>query len=242
VRKARWDVLVPITPCRILDTRTGAAEGPRHTPLGSGETYDVTGRGASTGCPIPTTASGVALNVTAIDATSPTYLTIWATGAARPNASHLNPSPGQPPTPNAVTTDLSAGGQFSVYNAIGTVNVLVDVIGYYEDHNHDDRYYTRAQVDSRTPVAAGTISAAGTVLNGTGITSVTWNAAISRYEITLTGQSYNLSSYATVVTPVCSNFPLAEANSVSGNLLVTFRNTGGTAGQCLFHFVSFKLT
>ena len=26
--------------------------------------------------------------------------------------------------------------------------MLADVVGYYEDHNHDDRYYTKAQADT----------------------------------------------------------------------------------------------
>ena len=27
-----------------------------------------------------------------------------------------------------------------MFNERGTVNVIVDIVGYYEDHNHDDRY------------------------------------------------------------------------------------------------------
>ena len=53
--------------------------------------------------------------------------------------------PGQPPAPNAVTTGLDPAGMFTMYNAFGTVDVIVDVNGYYEDHNHDDRY---VQLDS----------------------------------------------------------------------------------------------
>ena len=37
-------------------------------------------------------------------------------------------------------SDLSATGFVSVYNANGSVDVLADVVGYYVDHNHDDRY------------------------------------------------------------------------------------------------------
>ena len=90
------------------------------------------------------------MNVTAINATvAGTYLTFWPTGASLPDASSLNPAPGQPPTPNAVVTDISTGGQFNIFNFSGTVNLLVDINGYFVDHNHDDRYYTRAQIDVR---------------------------------------------------------------------------------------------
>jgi hypothetical protein len=43
----------------------------------------------------------------------------------------LNPAPGEPPTPNAVMTPLSASGSFKVYNKQGTVHVLVDVNGFH---------------------------------------------------------------------------------------------------------------
>jgi hypothetical protein len=141
-------VFVPITPCRILDTRASSQVGPRNTPLGAAETYTVAGRGTSGQCTIPDNAAGLALNVTAVGASLPTFLTVWGDGA-RPDASSLNPGPGQPPTPNAVTTDLTdAGGQFNVFNLQGNVDVLADVVGYYADHDHDDRYYTEAETDA----------------------------------------------------------------------------------------------
>ena len=55
-------------------------------------------------------------------------------GTDRPSASSLNPSPGQPPTPNAVNTQLSSGGEFSIFNRAGSVDVIVDINGYYTDH------------------------------------------------------------------------------------------------------------
>ena len=61
-------------------------------------------------------------------------------GQTKPVTSSLNPAPGQTPTPNAVTTPISPTGQFNVFNSAGTVGLLIDVVGYYVDHNHDDRY------------------------------------------------------------------------------------------------------
>lgn len=141
-------VFVPITPCRVFDTRPAFQVGPRSSPLGPSDTYTVAGTGATGSCTIPVDAVGLALNVTAVDASLPTYLTIWAADVAQPTASSLNPSPGEPPTPNAVTTDLSAAGQFNVYNLQGSVHVLADAVGYYVDHDHDDRYYTEAEIDA----------------------------------------------------------------------------------------------
>ena len=141
-------VFVPITPCRIMDTRPAFAVGPKTSPLGPEEVYTVDARGTRGRCTLPNDASGLVLNVTATDATMVTFLAIWGDGA-RPNSSALNPSPGQPPTPNAVTSDLTNTGQFKIFNKQGNVNVFVDVVGYYADHNHDDRYYTKAQTNTQ---------------------------------------------------------------------------------------------
>ena len=48
-----------------------------------------------------------------------------------------------------MTTRLSPTGQFNIYNLAGSVNVFVDINGYYVDHNHDDRYDTTAEVDAK---------------------------------------------------------------------------------------------
>lgn len=146
-------VFVPITPCRIMDTRNygGFNVGSRSTPIGVDESYSVHAAGGVNGqCDaIPASAVGLVMNVTITDVTHNTFVTIWPTDQAMPNASNLNALAGKiEPTPNLVTTDLSATGSFSVYNLDGTVNVIADVAGYYEDHNHDDRYYTEAESDA----------------------------------------------------------------------------------------------
>ena len=148
--------LVPITPCRVIDTRPEFNVGPKASPLGPGETHTVAAHGDNGDCTgIPSDAVGLSMNVTAVDATAPTFLTIWATGETQPTASSLNPTPGQPPAPNAVTTELSPGGEFDIFNLAGNVHVLADINGYYVDHHHDDRYYTEDEIDAVLPFAVG---------------------------------------------------------------------------------------
>ncbi len=155
---------VPIDPCRVADTRSApeANTGPRATPISQDETHAIAAHGSNGDCTgIPTTATAVQLNVTALGATSTTFLTFWGSGS-RPNVSSLNPVPGQPPTPNAVTAPLSTTGVFNVYNAFGSVDIVVDIVGYYTDHQHDERYYTKAEVDAalvRNPVSVETSTA-----------------------------------------------------------------------------------
>ncbi len=144
---------VPTEPCRLIDTRPEPEfnTGPRNTPLGPADTFTVTARGAQGQCSasqLPADAAALALNITAVAPTQISFLTVWATGT-RPDASSLNPTVGQPPAPNAVTTELSPTGTFNLYNNAGDVHVIVDVVGNFVDHNHDDRYYTKAELDAR---------------------------------------------------------------------------------------------
>ncbi len=142
-------VYVPITPCRLVDTRPGPSNvGTRATPIGAGQTHTVTVRGASGRCNIPAGASAVVANVTAVSPTAQSHLTIWPADKPRPVASSLNYSAGQAPVPNAVTVALSNDGRISLQNLAGSVDLVIDLAGYYEDHTHDDRYYTRGEIDA----------------------------------------------------------------------------------------------
>jgi hypothetical protein len=96
--------------------------------------------GANGNCTIPVGATSIAANVTITEPTSDGFLSVFPADAPLPNASNLNWSAGQAPTPNAVTVDLSTDGRVKVFNERGTVNVIIDIVGYYEDHDHDDRY------------------------------------------------------------------------------------------------------
>jgi hypothetical protein len=127
-------VFVPITPCRLSDVRPAPfTVGPRTSPLGPGEVYALSGRGAVGNCALPDSASALSLNVTALNATTLTFLTFWPANQVQPVAASLNPAPGEPPTPNAVTVDLDSTGMFAVFNKAGAVNLVIDVVGYYDN-------------------------------------------------------------------------------------------------------------
>lgn len=126
---------VSITPCRLMDTRPAPDNiGSRSTPLAANNTYAAEVRGDNGNCAgIPTDATAVTMNVAIIEPTAASYLTVFPSDAnPRPLAASLNWVAGQAPTPNAVTSALSADGKISFYNLAGTVNLAVDVVGYYE--------------------------------------------------------------------------------------------------------------
>lgn len=121
---------VPISPCRLADTRPAPNRVGDQGAFGTDDTKTFDAHGTNGDCTIPADAVGLSLNVTALRATLPTFLTIWPDGS-RPTASSLNPSPGQARVPNAVTTTLASDGRFRVFNRQGSVEVIIDVNGYY---------------------------------------------------------------------------------------------------------------
>ncbi len=80
------------------------------------------------GAPTPPTA--VVLNVTVATSTAGSNLTVWPSGASKPLASDLNYVAGQT-VPNLVVVQLGADGTISLYNAFGTTDVVIDVVGLY---------------------------------------------------------------------------------------------------------------
>jgi hypothetical protein len=115
-----------LDPARILDTRSG--NGAPVAKLGTDATLalQVTGRGG-----VPASGvSAVALNVTVTNPTAASYLTAWPAGKTRPLASNLNYLPAQT-VPNLVVVKVGDGGKIDLYNQFGTVDVVVDVAGWY---------------------------------------------------------------------------------------------------------------
>ncbi len=120
----------PVSPTRICDTRAvGAAvaanqcnEGGAGT-LADGDTLTITVPG------LPAGATSAVLNVTVVDTTGSSFLTVWPAGVPQPTASNLNWVPGQT-VPNLVEVALGAGNQVSLFNQSGSADVIVDLEGY----------------------------------------------------------------------------------------------------------------
>src|SRR5215472_7614203 len=118
-RQAGGSRLVATVPGRFFDTR--GTIGP--LPGGSILVLQV-----NPSDPRPMTS--LVLNVTATDATAPSFLTVWPDGAPQPLASDLNFEAGQT-VPNLTVAKLSSTRAFDVFNLQGAVDVVVDVFGFY---------------------------------------------------------------------------------------------------------------
>ena len=126
------------TPVRICDTRAaggGVAPNPCNTrgasPIGGNQTFTFAVTG--TGSPVPPTATAVVFNLTAIAPTVPTVLTAFAGNGSKPNASNLNVA-AHVNLPNRVIVPVTCVGvtcTVSIWNSVGSVNIAVDVDGWY---------------------------------------------------------------------------------------------------------------
>lgn len=124
-------VLTPLAvPQRVLDTRgAGVTTDGGHQAVGvipAGGTYQlpIAGRVG-----VPESAMSVVLNVTALLPNAAGFLTVFACGQDRPNASNLNYKAGEV-IPNAVIASVGTSGKVCFYSSAQT-HLLVDVSGYF---------------------------------------------------------------------------------------------------------------
>jgi hypothetical protein len=104
--------------------------------LGPAEVATLAVTGTHGNCTIPAEANGIAANVTIVNPTAASFLTVFPADAARPQASNLNYVAKQNATPNQVTVGLSSTGSptgaVKVYNDKGMVDVIIDIVGFYQ--------------------------------------------------------------------------------------------------------------
>ena len=257
---------VPITPTRIVDSRTGvgvsgafSANVPR--------TFQV--RGVS---PIPAGAIAVTGNVTVVGQTSAGYVSLTPTATPNPKSSTINFPLGDTRA-NNFTLPLDATGKLAAVFKAGagkTAQVLVDITGYFVAGDTHGTYATVPPVrvlDSRTGLGlSGPFAAnASKTLSIAGAHGIPADAVAITANLTVVGQTR--AGYLSVTpnpttNPTTStlNFPVGDtrANGLtaqlngSGDLSIVYKAATGTAhvlldvtgyyrnapGGLLFHAVS----
>ncbi|MFI9641177.1 hypothetical protein ACIG87_14125 [Micromonospora sp. NPDC051925] len=115
----------PTSPTRIVDSRIGQG-----LPKALGP--NVTGKVTAPPVLLTEATQVLAMNVTAVAPTANTVITVWPadTGMSKPNASNLNPAPGQVVS-NGVLGVLGPQDAFYVSNLSGTTNLVADVVGTF---------------------------------------------------------------------------------------------------------------
>jgi hypothetical protein len=210
----------PVTPARVLDTRSGvgAVAGRVGALDGSGTalTLQVTGRGG-----VPATGvAAVALNVTVVDGVANDfggYVTVYPCDVGRPDASNLNFVSGQT-VPNSVIAPVSAAGTVCLY-VYGTAHLLVDVSGYFASGFSP---LTPARVVDTRPggVRVGELDGSGVALEvqvtGAGGVPASGVSAVALNVTVVDGQANDFGGYVTVYPCDVAKPDASNLNFVSG--------------------------
>jgi hypothetical protein len=219
------------SPTRILDTRGGSGVAAR--PLGAAQVrlVEVAGLGG-----VPTGATSVVMNVTAVLPTTGGYLTVYPAGVARPTASNLNFAPKET-VPNLVSVRLGTGGDVNVFNSTGQTNVLFDVVGWYVagDPGAGARFNSLnlgMVLDTRLAGSGGKLAAStprGVQIRG--VQGVPNSSNVIAVVLTVTVVQPDGSGYATIYPsllprPLASNLNYLKAKTIS-NLVVVKVGTDG---------------
>jgi len=123
---------VPLTPCRIADTRpwngTGPFAGPSIAAQGS-RSFPL----PQSTCHVPSTARAYSLNITVVPMTNFLgFITVWPSDQPRPWVSMLNSTDGRVKASAAIVPGASNGGAISVF-ATDATDVILDINGYFVD-------------------------------------------------------------------------------------------------------------
>ena len=108
-----------LPPCRLVDTR-------RSSPLAAGVRASFPAVGS---CGIPEDAMALAVNVTAVDASSTGYLRVFPAGAPLPTASNVSFAALQRRASSS-TVALGVAGEIDAWSSSAT-HLVVDVTGYF---------------------------------------------------------------------------------------------------------------
>jgi hypothetical protein len=199
------------------------------------------------GVSVPSNATSVIINVTVTNTSTSGALIVYPTGATQPTASNLNWSKGET-VPNLVSVSLGTGGAITIHNIQGSVDVVVDLEGYFAVNTDGSAgefaplapsRITDTRAGSGKPNAGSTLGAGSQLdiqVTGAGGVPATGAAAVVM-NVTVTNTT---ASSALIVWPTGTSRPLASnlnwtAGKTVPNRVVVPIGTGGKVS--VFNYV-----
>ncbi|MEU7014575.1 hypothetical protein [Streptomyces sp. NPDC046385] len=225
------NLYTPLTPSRLLDTRSGYA-APKAKVQGH-TTLALTVGGVGE---VPVGAKSVVLNVTATNPTTGTTVSVvpQAGTTSWSGASLLNPAAGQ--TVSNLVVAPVVDGKVYLYNNAGAVDLLADVQGYYTNPGPGSRFEPLAPsrvLDTRTGNGTGYRGKVGS--GGEILLDIAGRAGVSAADVTavvlnVTATNATANTFITAYPPFtarpsASNLNVPKGATVS-NLVVVPVNHG----------------
>ncbi len=189
-----------MTPTRVLDTRNGTGARAGVVPGGGVVTVDLSSR-------VPANATAVVLNVTGVQPTVSTVITVWPSGEERPVASTLNLR-AKEIRANAATVALGPDRKLQLRNNSGNVHLVADLQGYYAPA-------TGSRFTSMAPTRVLDTRVSGGAL-GPGQTR-TINLS-SRVPETATAVTFNLTGASATLSTFVTAYPTGQSRPLASSL------------------------
>ena len=162
---------VPITPCRMADTRAagGKIGSTVRTFMARGAVGYPAQGGPQGGCGIPSATVAITAAVTTVGGSNDGYLNLWPSDKKEPGTSLVHYSAVKAMATTTTVNLASYDGQadFSVHNHNASAHVIIDVLGYYI-----------------VPIVA-TIRPTGSIYSGTNAVLYSSRTSVGNYTVTV---------------------------------------------------------
>lgn len=169
--------LVPITPCRIVNTQVG----PKlevNRPVEYRSSTGTSQQGGAANCGIPAVATALVVSITAPQAEGNGYLRVGPAGEPVPTATFMNYTAGFNVTNgNTVKVRVGTGFNLRVQPFVARTHLIIDVLGYYMPPKF-------AFVDFTGALEHGS-SVATTTRTSTGVHAVDFTSSVERCAYTV---------------------------------------------------------
>jgi hypothetical protein len=206
---------VPITPVRIMDTRSASKIGPVTGPVAADSTALLPIDGNTTASIPASGVTAVAVSITVTDETSPGFLTAYPADTPLPVTSTMNYDTSVGSVTNNAIVNVGPDGDIGLFNGSGgTAQFIVDLTGYFTTD------ITATGASTYTPLATPTrILDTG---NGTGAPEADV-AADGTLTLTMAGDNTSgVDLPSTGLTAVALNLTAVPTASGDSGILVTY--------------------
>lgn len=216
-------VFTPLTPCRILDTRTSqggfgpiAADGTKNIYAFGLNSY-VTQTGSATNCGIPASRnaqiSAVAVNLAVVTPSAQGWITAYPVGTPKPVAATLNYNTGETVVSNSAilkTAVFSLSPTLAIYSSAQT-DVVADIVGYFSAPEP-----TALECETTTPV---TVAMTTGPSNGVYYGHATASACSAGYTAvnTICGLNLSTGSISAVLGTGCYGNHVVSGTTISAS-------------------------
>ncbi len=212
---------VPITPCRIVDTRAGTGTGGTPFSALQTRTYYVSGTfgfapqgGKTGGCGIPSGVVALSASFLVVSPTGAGRIHAWPNGTTEPTATTFYYGNHTGSDSSTVTVNATTSYSLKVRNYNATTDLVIDVTGYYVKP-------LAAVIDPDGDLYSGSSRALSSSRISTGQYRIKFDRYVRNCTVTAGG-------YAGNVTIGVNQFTYASDNTVE---LRTFNSAGASSDQ-----------